>query len=256
VSNPVRPDPEHGVFETLLVFDGSPIELDAHLTRLSRSVRDIFATELPLGTRELALQRARAFALGRLRLTVAPQPAAGVLIADAVAHAVDREDVFPPWERAIALCPLVILGGLGSHKWADRARLASTGASESEGCLPLVLDVGDEVLEASRANVFAVEDEALVTPAADGRILPGVARMRAIAAAEAVGIELREETLTLDRLTEADAVFLTGSVRGVEPVRSVDEAELAPPGEIVSRIAAELKRMWVSDGAIRSAPAR
>ncbi len=255
MSDPVLPDRARGVFETLLILDGSPIELDAHLERLSASVQEIFGADLPPGARELALDRASPLTLGRLRLTVTPGPAAGVVRVDAIAATVDPEDLFPSWQRAIALRPVVIHGGLGAHKWADRARLARAGSSKAEGCLALVLDAGEQVLEASRANVFAVEEDALVTPPADGRILPGVARARAIGAARSLGVEVREQTLTVGRLIAAGEAFLTGSVRGVEPVRSIGEAELAPPGETVSQIAAQLKQLWMADGATRWAPA-
>jgi para-aminobenzoate synthetase/4-amino-4-deoxychorismate lyase len=248
VSDFPLPDPAAGVFETLLIIDGAPIELDAHLERLRRSVRELFGAELPLSTRELVLERASPLSLGRLRLMLAPAPH-GELRAEAVTATVDPANVFPTWERAIGLRPLVIQGGLGAHKWADRSWLASTGSSESEGCLPLLLDAGDEVLEASRANVFAVEGDVLVTPAADGRILPGVARARAIQAARSLGTELREEALTVDRLLAAGEAFLTGSVRGIEPVRCVGDAELETPGATVCEIAAELRRIWMGASA-------
>ena len=249
-SNLLWPDRAIGVFETLLIVDGTPIELESHLVRLRSSVRELFGADVPAGTRELVLDRASPLPLGRLRVTVAPGPGA-VLAPEAVTGTVDPQDVFPAWERAIVLRPFVIHGGLGAHKWADRAGLAWMESSESEGCLPLVLDAGSEVLEASRANVFAVEREVLITPAADGRVLPGVARARAIEAARSLGIELREEALTVDRLIAAGEAFLTGSVRGVEPVRSVDEAEFEPPGEAVSEVAAEMKRKWIGKEAAR-----
>ncbi len=242
------------MFETLLVLDGSPIELEAHLERLSWSVRDLFAADLPDGVSELVRESAAPLSIGRLRLTVAPGPG-GVLGANAVTATVDREDLFPSWERAIALRPFVIHGGLGAHKWADRAGLAWTESSEAEGCLPLVLDAGGEVLEASRANIFAVEDGVLVTPAADGRILPGVARARAIEAARSLALEVREEPLAVDRLIAAGAAFLTGSVRGVEPVHSVGEQALGPPGEAVAALAAEMRRGWSALATARPAQA-
>jgi para-aminobenzoate synthetase/4-amino-4-deoxychorismate lyase len=111
------------------------------------------------------------------------------------------------------------------------------------------LDVGGEVLEASRANVFVVEAGALITPAADGRILPGVARTRAIETARSLGLPLREEALTIDQLMSAGEAFLTGSVRGVEPVRSVDACELPPTGEITGLIAEAMQRIWLGERA-------
>lgn len=242
------------MFETLLVVDGLPIELEAHLERLGWSVRDLFGAELPPSARELVLGRASRLPLGRLRLTVAPLPSGGVM-ADAVTATVDPKDLFPSWERAIALRPFVIPGGLGAHKWADRAGLAWTESSESDGRLPLVLDTGGEALEASRANLFAVEGKALVTPAADGRILAGVARARAIDAARSLGIEVREEALTVDRLIAGGEAFLTGSVRGIEPIGSIGEAALGPPGETVREVAAEMRRNWIGAGALGSVEA-
>lgn len=238
------PDPALGVFETLLVVNGAPIEMKAHLDRLSDSVRELFGAALPDGTRKLMLDRASQLSLGRLRLTLAPGPARE-LCAETITAPVDPVTVFPSWERAIALRPLVIPGGLGAHKWADRSGLARMESSEGDDCLRLLLDVDEEVLEASRANVFAVEGEMLITPPTDGRVLPGVARASAIEAIRSLGFELREEALTVERMIAAREAFLTGAVRGIEPVRSIGEAELAPPGEAVSAIADVLKRAWI-----------
>ncbi len=242
------PDHAIGVFETLLILDGKPIELEPHLERLGWSVRELFGAELPAGVRELVRERATPLPVGRLRLTVAPRDDGSLGMA-AVTAVVNPDDLFPSWERAISLRPFVIPGGLGAHKWADRDGLAWTEAGEAKGALPLVLDTGEEVLEASRANVFAVEEGVLLTPPADGRILPGVARARAIETAGSLGLEVREVRLGVERMIAAGEAFLTGSVRGIEPVRSVGEAELGPPGEAVTELAAVMKRGWMGVGA-------
>lgn len=239
-----QPDPALGVFETLLVVDGAPIELQAHLDRLNGSVRELFGATLPQGMRELMFERAAPLALGRLRLTLAPG-SGRALTAQVVTAPVDPTTVFPAWEQAVVLRPLVIPGGLGAHKWADRSGLSTVESSEADDCLRLLLDVGDEVLEASRANVFAVEGDLLITPAADGRILPGVTRARTIEAICSLGLELREEALTVERMIAAGEAFLTGAVRGIEPVRSIGDVELAPPGETVFAISDALKRAWI-----------
>jgi para-aminobenzoate synthetase/4-amino-4-deoxychorismate lyase len=255
------PDRASGVFETMLILDGAPVELDAHLARLRASVRSVFGAEPPGEIVRRALEASAALPLGRLRLTVAPAAggasaagvaagvAASALVADVTAHPVDSAQLFPPWEGAVALDPLTIAGGLGAHKWVDRRRLATAAAVAGSDRLPLVLDEGEEVLEVSRANVFAVEDGVLLTPAADGRILPGVGRARAIDIARALGVELREEPFELSRLLAAGEAFVTGSVRGVEPVRTVGDAALAAPGEEARAVAAELRRRWIGVGA-------
>jgi para-aminobenzoate synthetase / 4-amino-4-deoxychorismate lyase len=242
----LRPDRSIGVFETLLVIDGAPIELDAHLRRLDRSVRELFGAALPPGMRDLLRRRAAGLPVGRLRLTAVPRDDGSLGMA-VMAAPVDPQSLFPPWARAVTLRAVVIDGGLGAHKWADRDLLAAGEASEAEGVLPVVLDAGEELLEASRANVFAIEQDVLVTPPADGRILAGVARARTIDTARSLGIEVREERLDVERLLAAGEAFLTGSVRGIEPVRALGEARLRPPRELLAELAAELKRAWGID---------
>ena len=240
-----RPDRAAGVFETILVVEGAPVELDAHLRRLRASVNELFGVEPPPVAREALLAEAAPLSLGRMRLTVHPGPD-GVLGLEAVAGQVDPDDVFPAWDRAAELAPFVMGGGLGPHKWTDRAALERVSASAG-GRLPLVLDAGAEVLEAARANVFAVEGDAFVTPPLDGRILAGVARARVIAAARALGVQVREEALPLKRLLATDGAFLTGSLRGVEPVRRVGDAELAPVGDAVAGVAAAVRLAWIGE---------
>ncbi|MEX2413240.1 MAG: aminotransferase class IV, partial [Thermoleophilaceae bacterium] len=46
-----RPDPALGIFETLLVVDGEPIALDAHLARMSASARQLFGDAAEARTR-------------------------------------------------------------------------------------------------------------------------------------------------------------------------------------------------------------
>jgi para-aminobenzoate synthetase / 4-amino-4-deoxychorismate lyase len=243
MSSPFSPDPAAGVFETMLVLEGAPVELDRHMARLGASVEELYDSVPPAGARELVLDHARALPLGRLRLTVAPSQA-GELSVDAVTAPVAQANVFPGWEGAIELRPFLVPGGLGPHKWADRAGVAAMESEAGEGSVPLLVDAGGQVLEGSRANVFALDGEVLITPRADGRILPGVAPARALAAARSRGRGERGQDLTLERLAAAPEAFLTGSVRGVEPVRSVEQARFQEPGEAACGIAAAIRRQW------------
>lgn len=233
-------DPGRGVFETMLVIAGRAVELDAHLGRLSASVETLYGCPLPERARSLVTDRAVGIELGKLRLTIVPAP-------DALQMRVNAEEIeaaaaFPGPERAASLRSTVVTGGLGEHKWADRD-LLNRAAEASPGELPLLLDADGTVLEASRASVFTIREGRLATPPSDGRILPSIARQQAIEVARTEGIETSEERLTLADL-RAHELFLTGSVRGVEPVRCLDGAGLAPPGTISALIAAGLRRRW------------
>ena len=249
-------DPTRGVFETLLVHDGQPVEVDAHLERLAESVSALFGVELPLDSGRAIAEGARKVRRGRLRLTVVPR-AGRMETAISIAE-LDAVEVFPPASRGVALRSFIVEGGLGAHKWADRRLLDRFAASTGGADVPLLVDAGGEVLEASRANVFAIRDGAVCTPPADGRIVPGVARRRMLELARAAGRETHEERLSLDDLLAAEEVFLTNSVRGVEPVRSIDARDTSDArglfkrpragtsaGEAGAELASELRRRWL-----------
>jgi para-aminobenzoate synthetase / 4-amino-4-deoxychorismate lyase len=250
----VRPDPALGVFETLLVTDGRPLELDAHLARLDASLHALFCAPCPPAARRLVLDRARGAGLARLRLTVAPEGDRG-LAADVVVAPVDAALVMPGWDRGVELAPRVVAGGIGAHKWADRRLLADADAALAPR-LPLLIDRDGAALEASRGNLFVVRDGTLVTPPADGRILPGVTRRRVLLLAAGLDVPLREEAVPFDRLGDADGMFVTGAVRGIEPVRGCDGSVVGPEQEITPLLCDELRRSWAHDAAAADSPPR
>jgi len=233
-------DPGRGVFETMLVIAGRAVELDAHLERLTTSVETLYESTLPGKARAPVVEHAGQIEFGKLRLTVVP--AGRGLHLDVDGEEIDPDSVFPTAQRGAALRTRVVAGGLGEHKWVDRDLLDSL-AARSPSELPLLLDADGAVLEASRASVFTVDGDRLVTPPTDGSILPSIARRRAIEVAHAEGVKTDEEHLTVADLLSRE-VFLTGSVRGVEPAVSLDGAGLAPPGEISERLAAGLRGRW------------
>ena len=103
---------------------------------------------------------------------------------------------------------------------------------------------GDEVLEAAWASVFAVRNGAVFTPPLDGRILPGVTRATMIQLALARGLEVVESAIARADLRQADEVFLTNSIRGVEIVDSVDGAPLRAPGAVTALLRSDLQSAW------------
>ena len=233
------PDPAAGVFSTTLVAAARAVEVDAHLARLEASLRALYGEALPADARSLIEDGAASLALGRLRLTVVPGAEPDVRVA-----AVDAAMVFPSWEEAASLAAVLVPGWNGAHKWADR-RMLDRAQEELGADLPLLVDPDGSVLEASRSNVFAVRGGVVATPPLDGRVLPGIARARTIEVARAAGIEVTERSLGIDELAAADEVFLTGGVRGVEPVARLRGVCEWDSGELTARVGAELERAWL-----------
>lgn len=236
-----RPDPEQGVFETLLVIDGRPVGIDAHLARLESSLAELFPGRRAPDLGELP--QASDAALGSIRIAVRPGRD-GALETQLAVRAIEPRTTFDP--PPAALCALPLAGGLGHHKWVDRSifDLGVTGLPQDT--LPLLVDRDGAVLEASRANLFAVRGDTLLTPRADGRILPGVTRARVIEIAAEAGLQVEETALRREDLLAAGEVFLTGSVRGIELVRSLDGTALVPRGTVALDLRRELLKTWTA----------
>ncbi|MDX6654817.1 MAG: para-aminobenzoate synthetase / 4-amino-4-deoxychorismate lyase [Solirubrobacterales bacterium] len=241
--SPATPDPSRGLFETVLVADGKPVRLAAHLDRLAGSTEEVFGQGLPGGLEEAIAVAARPLALGRIRMDLLPD--GNALRFEIVAEPIDPATFFPAKANGADLRTIHHPDWVGAHKWADRDWLESVEAELGE-TVPLIL-VGDEVLEAGRANVFLVRDGALATPPADGRILPGTARAATLALAADLGVPATERRLQLADLQSADDLFLTSSLRGIRPVRSLDGEPLGPTDRVVERLAPALRRRWLDE---------
>lgn len=205
-----RPDPARGVLETIQVRDGVPHRLDRHVARLGRSLETLYRISVPPGLREQIVAIAAVERNGALRVVVASD---------------GRIDLTPrplaPRATPVALQPFTLPGGLGAHKWADRRLLDLLARPEMT---PLLIDSDGSVLEAAWGNIWIREGERLLTPPADGRILPGVTRERVLEEGIWEGLHAREEPIPLDRLVEADGLLASSSLAGLIP------AELTPPG--------------------------
>ncbi len=184
-----RPDPARGTFETLAVRGGVAQRLDAHLARLGAP-----------GAREELVAAARALGTGRLRIDLAADGATAL-----------GTGAFPVQDGPVLLAPVLLPGGLGARKWADRRLLDAL--REELGAVPLLLDADGAVLEAAWASVWVQEGERLLTPPADGRLLPGVTR----AALLAEDPRCHEEPVPLARLRAADALWVSSALRGLVP---------------------------------------
>jgi len=234
-----------GIFETLRVEGGHPLDLDAHLVRLDASVRAVFGactatgsagmTRLPADTRQRILDAAYAtngvyrmrvdatLVDGRVQLSITTHPIGAERQTESDGRARDPGE----W----VLVPRVIGSGHGPHKWADRTRLEP---SPPDGYELLLLDTDRTVLEGGRSSLFMVDANGLHTPPLDDRILPGCARARVIDACRSVGVVVRERRLTVDELAAADEVFMTNSLRGVISVREAEGIGRWSPGAVTS----------------------
>jgi 4-amino-4-deoxychorismate lyase len=101
------------------------------------------------------------------------------------------------------------------------ARAEWSDASLAEG---LLCDTDGEVISATMANLFAVIDGVLVTPALDQCGVAGVARAEVLA----IRPEAKVANIHPHDLARAGEVFLSSSVRGILPVQAVGNTVYVP----------------------------
>lgn len=251
---------EHGLglFETLRTWRGRPSLLSRHLDRLRRSAEEL---RIPLDPRDLPGPddvRALLVADGRggdatLRITLSggtsetegstiwmtsrplppSPPADGYRLGPAAPARLDR-----------------LAGYKSLNYWPYRLSYEEARAEGFDE--RLLVGPNGEVLEGSRTNIFFVIGGKLVTPPADGRILPGVMRGLTIERARALGVEVVEASTGLSEAREkAEEVFLTNGVRGIVAVGWWSGAVFPAPGKITKALRDDLTA-WLESGGIES----
>jgi len=235
--------PDDGLFETVLVRDGAPVLLEAHLDRLIASARAVGHLDPPdraeLAAACRALPGRLGISRGRMRLAavtertvVTVEPFEGypaeVYERGAVAALADRAG-HPLGERAgRKVLPYTVL-------------LEARAKARARGAIDVLFHARDgALLEGSASNLFVVIEGTLRTPPLDRRILPGVVRGAVLQAARSLGIEVREADVFVADLARVEEAFLSGSLMEVVPLRRIEDREV-PTGGIASRLLASVR---------------
>jgi branched-chain amino acid aminotransferase len=92
------------------------------------------------------------------------------------------------------------------------------------------------IADGSGENVFVVKDGKITTPPLSTSILPGITRNSVIQIAQDLGYTVEETHLIRTDLYLADEIFMTGTAAEVTPIRSVDDQEVGPPGEVTLKL--------------------
>ena len=99
--------------------------------------------------------------------------------------------------------------------------------ARDSGAHEAILHHDHVVTEASTSNVFVIRGQSLVTPLLSDLILPGITRHLVIEMASQIGLDVIEEPIYVDSLSDADGVFVSSSTRGLMPI-----VELDPGGQV------------------------
>lgn len=244
-----------GVFETVLVVAGRPFALGRHLDRLLRSADGLGIAGVERAVLEqaaVAVVAAAGLDRARLRLTVtsgpgplgSPRGGGRPTVVAAIEPAAEPDAsaavVVAPWARNEkgALC------GLKTTSYAENVR-ALCDAHERNASEAILANTAGRLCEGTGSNVFVVLGGRLLTPGLDSGCLAGVTRALLL---EGFGGEEHDLGLEALEAGQASEVFLTSTVRGVQPVHAVDGRARPAAGPVTTAAAAFYRSLLEAGG--------
>ena len=85
----------------------------------------------------------------------------------------------------------------------------------------LYLNSKNELVECTRANIFLVMQDKIITPFLESGILSGVTRAKILHIAKKEGIQIEEKNVHSLYLNRAQSVFITNAIIGIMPVSRI-----------------------------------
>lgn len=240
-----------GVFDTMLVMDGIAVAGAAHRERFCRHAAAIGIALDPIA---VAAAQSTLFAeAGSGPLIVRTTVTRGVGVRGLWPATVPSPTISvtatPLDPRLIGNPAKLVTSSIPRNHQSPTARikslnyldniLAARDASAKGADDALFLNTAGNIACSTIANVFAVYRDRLVTPPLCDGAMDGIVRGNLLADPPA-GFTVAEETLDTDAILQADAVFLTNSVRLLRPVRQLDNRTWLPH-EAEARILAHLR---------------
>ncbi|QQL44357.1 aminotransferase class IV [Sulfuriroseicoccus oceanibius] len=221
-----------GVFTTMLAVDGRLHHAVRHYERLASNAVALGLDVPPASTLtrwcRLVLER-NGLVTGRARVRISVYESASVPVVTVAAESTPE----PAAAAKVALMGHVLnessaLAGVKCTSYAQN--LLALREARAEGFdETLFFNHRGELAEGATSNVFVVgSDGAVATPELASGCLPGVMREVVIDRLRDAGLACDERVITREDVLSAPAVFLTSSLRGVQPVSVLGERALDP----------------------------
>jgi len=244
------------VYEVIRTYSGRPFALREHLDRLQRSA-SLVMIDLPLPLDELASHIEGALeevGPGEWYMRVIVTRGCGPIGLDP-----DLADK-PRW--VLIILPLPVLPEAYRTEGVAVSMVAISRAGQ--GAMPMGAKTGNyltnimalkkargrgsfeaiqvdssgQISEGTTSNIFIVTSGEVHTPPIAAGILDGITRRKVIELCEKASLEVRQEHLRPLDIYAADEVFLTGTLKEVLPVTTVDGKSVGDglPGPITIRL--------------------
>jgi D-alanine transaminase len=243
-----------GVYEVIYRHDSRLIDMDLHLARLDRSLREL-AIRPPVThaallaiLHEVARRNRLASGLLYIQVTrgVAPRLHAFPPAATKPTFVVTmrRAPPFPTslaaWQGAAITLPDQRWGRCDIKSVSLLPNILAKEQARQAGALEAIFyDRDNLVTEGASTSVFIVDEAGtLRTRPLSNSILPGCTRAALIADLAEMGIPYEERAFSLSELRAAQEIFLTAATTFVKPVTSLDGSPVGDgiPGPVTERL--------------------
>jgi len=241
-----------GLFETIEVIQGQPVFLQQHLTRLKKGC---MVLKIPFPAKALLLDE-----ITRVSTVVQHGVVKVILTRGSGGRGYRQPETiqvtqlvalhpFPDYpesyktqgiearfcELRLGLNP--VLAGLKHNNRLEQVLARAEWRDEfQEG---LMLNLNEHVIEGTMSNLFVIKDQVVYTPEIKLSGIKGIMRQLIMDIAGKNHIALQEALLAREFVLAADEIFLTNSVIGIWPVKSL-ENECYPVGQVTQKIMAYL----------------
>ena len=228
-----------GVFETLRIYNGKPFLLDRHLGRLSHGLGSLFIGERYSFSEYLkftnGLIERNNITDGVLRIQATRGPGKRgysttgnydptVLISLHEAPNIDLKNTSPV-KLTTSIQVLSDHDPFSTLKTSNKlVNIVALREAEKAGMDDALLtNQNGNVTEASGSNVFWAQGNALFTPPVSSGCMSGITRGMILELAVAMNLPTTQQNITPALLGDTESVFLTNSVREMQPVIQIDD---------------------------------
>ncbi|PIQ77678.1 hypothetical protein COV82_03290 [Candidatus Peregrinibacteria bacterium CG11_big_fil_rev_8_21_14_0_20_46_8] len=237
-----------GIFETLRTYRGTVWQMEKHLERLYESAKirgwKLRVSKSRLQTAIENTVKRNGFEESRIRVTITkgqePQPTLFIWVQPLAK--------LPPsqYARGVSVVTFPLERAFPQMKTTSmQPLLIARSEAQKRRCFEaLLVNRRGNVTEGTWANFFIVKDKELITPKAG--ILLGTTRDRVLKIAKPL-FKIKQQTVSLKELLEADECFITNAPKGIIPVVKVDGQQIGKGrvGPITKHLRKEFEKVVV-----------